>query len=413
MLAGGTLELIAGASQSATTIASGGILEIGAGATLSGFQVMAGVIVEAASGGVLTSTAVKNGGLEIVFAGGSAGGVVSSGGALELVGSNPDAGGVTFGKGSIREIGSGYTFVGGTVGSGLVVKILSGGSASGTTISSGGVEFVSARGVAIDAVVGSDGTLLVASGGTAVGVAAIGSGALVETTAGGTAVVSGTITNSGTLFASGALSLVDVLSGATVTGGGIAKIGNGIVDIAGPGDNQNVVFQSGGTGGLDIGVLGSAYAGIVSGFGQNVHQFIDFTAINAASATFSYTSASSSSGVLTVANGGTSASIDLSGHYTSASFHISAGSGGTVEIIDPPLPHQQIGFGPDTPACLGNIIEIGRQTIANDLLIGKIALLCNYIAAGFPATANGHGGTLATEMPLTDQQPMLTHPHAQ
>jgi hypothetical protein len=60
--------------------------------------------------------------------------------------------------------------------------------------------------------------------------------------------------------------------GATVTGGGTAKIGNGIVDIEAPGDNQNVAFQSGGTGGLDIGVLGSARTGTVSGFGQNVRR---------------------------------------------------------------------------------------------------------------------------------------------
>jgi hypothetical protein len=64
--------------------------------------------------------------------------------------------------------------------------------------------------------------------------------------------------------------------------GGVAKIGNGIVDIESAGDNQNVIFQAGGTGGLDLGVLGSAYTGVVSGFGQNVHQLIDFTAIGSA-----------------------------------------------------------------------------------------------------------------------------------
>jgi hypothetical protein len=57
---GGTLELVAGASQSATTIASGGIFGIGAGATLSGFQVNGCVIVEGASGGIITHTTVKN-----------------------------------------------------------------------------------------------------------------------------------------------------------------------------------------------------------------------------------------------------------------------------------------------------------------------------------------------------------------
>jgi hypothetical protein len=76
----------------------------------------------------------------------------------------------------------------------------------------------------------------------------------------------------------------------------------------------------------------------VSGFGQNTHQFIDFTAIGSAGASVSYTSTSSDGGVLTVSRGGSAvASIDLVGHYTSASFHISSGTGGGVEVVDPPV----------------------------------------------------------------------------
>lgn len=165
----------------------------------------------------------------------------------------------------------------------------------------------------------------------------VGSGAILETLSDGTALLASAVTNSGILFANGVHSLIlppDQPSPVVV----MPKIANGIVDIEGTGDNQNVVFQSGGTGGFDIGVLGSAYTGVVSGFGQNVHHFIDFTAINSVEATFSCTSTSSSSRVLTVMNGGTSASIDLSGRYTSASFHISSGTGGTVEIADPRSP---------------------------------------------------------------------------
>jgi hypothetical protein len=133
-----------------------------------------------------------------------------------------------------------------------------------------------------------------------------------------------------------------------------------------------VVFQSGGCGGLEIGVLGSAYTGTVSGFGQNTHQFIDFTAIGSASATFSYTSTSAKSGVLTVVSGGTSASIHLSGHYTSANFHITAGVGGSVEIVDPPVAAPPAAF------------------VSADL-----ALFVNYVAASFPAVA--HQGCFATD----------------
>jgi hypothetical protein len=98
-----------------------------------------------------------------------------------------------------------------------------------------------------------------------------------------------------------------------------------------------------GPAGSKLGVLGSAYTGTVSGFGQNTHQFIDLTDIDSAGATFSYTSISSDSGTLTVTSGGTSASITMSGHYTSASFHISSGTGGTVEVTDPPVAEQQPG----------------------------------------------------------------------
>ena len=53
---------------------------------------------------------------------------------------------------------------------------------------------------------------------------------------------------------------------------------------------------------------------------------------------------------------GTSASIDLSGHYTSASFHISAGTGGTVEIVDPPVAKQQPEF--SVPPLLGYLENV-------------------------------------------------------
>ena len=116
---------------------------------------------------------------------------------------------------------------------------------------------------------------------------------------------------------------------------------------------------------------------------------------------------SSSTSVLTVISGGTSASIDLSGHYTSASFHISAGIGETVEIIDPPLIGHQPGFGlPNTLGYIGH----GLETVIGDILTGKIALMGNYIAAGFPAVTHGQGANLASEVPQAEQQPILAHP---
>ena len=40
----------------------------------------------------------------------------------------------------------------------------------------------------------------------------------------------------------------------------------------------------------------------------------------------------------------------------------------------------------------------------------NIALFTNYMAASFVAATDGNGGTLVTEKPQTEQQPLLTHP---
>jgi len=53
----------------------------------------------------------------------------------------------------------------------------------------------------------------------------------------------------------------------------------------------------------------------------------------------------------------------------------------------------------------------GTLTVKNGTHVAKIALLGNYIAASFVTAADGHGGTLITEAPQTDQQPLLTQPH--
>ena len=112
--------------------------------------------------------------------------------------------------------------------------------------------------------------------------------------------------------------------------------------------------------------------------------------------------------MLTVISGGTSASIDLSGHYTSASFHISAGVGGSVAIFDPPVIAQQstLGFA-DTRGG----IEESADTVVGDTADGKLALLGNYIASEFTSVIDGHAGVPPTEPEHTGQQPLLTHPH--
>jgi hypothetical protein len=77
----------------------------------------------------------------------------------------------------------------------------------------------------------------------------IGAGAIIETS-GGTAIVSGTVTNGGTLFASATGDLIEIASGAVVNGG-VALIGDGIVEFAGS-SGESVRFLSNGSGGLKI-----------------------------------------------------------------------------------------------------------------------------------------------------------------
>ena len=128
-------------------------------------------------------------------------------------------------------------------------------------------------------------SILTLKGGT------IGAGAIIETS-GGTAIVSGTVTNGGTLFASATGDLIEIASGAVVNGG-VALIGDGIVEFAGS-SGESVRFLSNGSGGLKIAdTVGhtSAFSGRVSGFGGSGHskpeQFIDLVSVASAPNTIS------------------------------------------------------------------------------------------------------------------------------
>jgi hypothetical protein len=266
----------------------------------------------------------------------------------------------------------------------------------------------------------------------------IGAGAIIETS-GGTAIVSGTVTNGGTLFASAAGDLIEIASGAVVNGG-LALIGNGIVDIAGS-SGESVKFLSTGSGGLEIADTSghtSAFSGRVSGFGGSAHsnkvQFIDLVSVTSTLNTISlsYVSAAShTSGTLFVSSGGAVvAAINMVGAYTSANFSALADSNGKVKIIDPTVPNggtvssdtinssmphsgidlPDIAFGAHTTlAYTANAAGTGGTlTVSDGRHTAAIALLGNYMAGSFVAVADGHGGTLITQG-LTGQ-PLLTHP---
>jgi hypothetical protein len=122
------------------------------------------------------------------------------------------------------------------------------------------------------------------------------------------------------------------LSGGTVDGatiaGGTLELGSGA-----SAGSSTVVFDGGGSLKLDQAL---AYDFLVASF--TVLNALDFSAIAFASATKSYVG-DTSSGTLTVSDGTHSASIELLGNYTAASFNLgpeTGGGTGTV-VIDPPV----------------------------------------------------------------------------
>jgi autotransporter passenger strand-loop-strand repeat protein len=280
--------------------------------------------------------------------------------------------------------------------------IESAGKGSGTLIASAGSEYVLAG--------GSNSSTTVSSGGEQV---VYGTANSVTIKAGGYDYVEsgGKLSNagiSGTLFASGAGGKIEIAG--VVNGASVAEVGNGVVDILGS-SGERVTFQSGGSGELELDVLGSAYSGQVSGFGQNTKQLLDLTKINSAGATLSYASAAgNTSGTLTVTSGGISVSIKLIGTYTSNSFTISHDPGNHVEIIDPPVVAKG-GFA--TPATLGyagivnpteSLFTAGENRIAN------VPLLQQQMAAQFAPIVHDHN-TLVGAAAVSGSTALLAHGH--
>jgi hypothetical protein len=251
---------------------------------------------------------------------------------------------------------------------------------------------------------------------------------------GGSAIVTGTVVNSGTFVASGASSLIEIDSGGTVSGA--VTIGNGLVHVL-SGGSASVAFVATGSGGLaidDTNVNSSTFGGRVSGFGGANHtnhkQFIDLVSVTSAPNTISLSyvpAAANTSGTLFVSSGGvTVAAITMVGHYSAGNFHITAGSGGTVEIVDPAVPNggsvqtfpahgidlADIAFGAQTTlAYTANAAGAGGTlTVSDGRHAAAISLLGNYVAGSFVTAADGHDGTLVTEASQASPQPLLTQP---
>jgi hypothetical protein len=345
--------------------------------TLSGTTSNAGVLEGTTSRGLVIAGAVTNSKtLEAVGTSAtvaiastvintSVGVILASG-----VGANVDLDGATISGGTLR-----------TIGTGAVIETVSGttNTIAGATIAGGSL------------VEATSGSTLTISGGT------IGPAAIVETATSGTAIVSGTVSNSGTLFASGSGSLVEIANGAVVNGG-VAEVGNGIVDIKGA-SSEKVTFQAGGSGGLQLDdPLG--YTGKVIGFGvsggishADHNQYIDLTSVTYSAGEIATYSANSSNtgGVLTVSSGGQAvAKINLVGAYVTSNFHVRSGIGNTLEITDPSITEQQPG---ETAAAIagGTVLEINTPDSVKVIFGGSGGTLWLDQAETFAGTVAGFG----------------------
>jgi autotransporter passenger strand-loop-strand repeat protein len=417
---GGTLELLEHGSAVAFQIESGGTLEVGRDASLSGATVSNGVTLLVSRGEVTSTT-------------------VLSGGTLELLrhGTQTDT---TFNSGATLELGDRHEkLLGFTAGDGVTLKVLSGGTLIDDTISTGGSLVINGR-------VNVRGTL------TDSGTTSIGDGAILQTGKHATAILGGSIVNSGTLFAK--RGEIDIASGATVSGSGTAEVGNGIVNIQALSDNEDVIFQKHAHGGLELADTAAnptAFGGTISGFGTEHKQFIELTGVTSNSTvSLSYSSNSSSPGVLTVTSGGTVvASINVAGSYTTSSFHLASGSGGAVEILGSrdhedhdadesgksdvgktaktAVNHVKPGFDPNATFA-GTVAggdhsavwPVGDQqnspdqttTDATRTDLGNPVRLANYMASTFVGQGDGYGDQMIADPGQSAaQQPFLTNPH--
>ena len=274
---------------------------------------------------------------------------------------------------------------------------------------------------------------LTLSGGT------MSSGAVVRAASAGTVVLSGTIVNSGgTIFASGIHSEVDITSNAVVSGG-IVEIGSGTVHVE-SGGSATIAFLATASGGQlvieDSVTNPTAFAGTVSGFGgmnrTNHQQFIDLVDVQSApnQIHLSYTSVGSG-GTLIVSSGATLvAQISILGSYSATNFSAQNNSG-DVEIFDPTVPNggsvelggagafprqgidlPNIAFGAKTTLAYSENAAGtgGTLTVSDGRHAASIALLGDYIAGSFVLGADGHGGTVVSEVQQTEQKVLLAHP---
>jgi hypothetical protein len=211
-----------------------------------------------------------------------------------------------------------------------------------------------------------------------------------------------------------------------ITGiGSFALSGSGSLEF-GAADSENVAFTSGASGTVKFDhSLTAPFTGYLSGLStKNAVDLADLAwTPGKMKATFS---GNTSGGTLTVTNGTSSVALKLLGNYTTASWTLSKDSTGGTRVVDPPsltanangsaaagIDLSDISFGANTTLAysVNSDNTGGSLTVSDGFHAQSVALLGQYMASSFVMASDGHGGTLITDPPPSQQQ-LLTHPHA-
>ena len=186
------------------------------------------------------------------------------------------------------------------------------------------------------ALVNASGGVIVANGADAMtidtGSNTIQNAGEIASTASGGVTVESAVDNTGLLFAANGNLTVD----GAVTGAGRVDIDGASADFAST-FTQNVDF-TGTTGVLELAKSGD-YSGEISGFSKTVTTALDLEDIPFVSgATKASYSGTTTSGVLTVADGSHVARITLEGNYTTSALTVASDGHGGTKVVDPAKP---------------------------------------------------------------------------
>ena len=286
---------------------------------------------------------------------------------------------------------------------------------------------------AISQAIIDNGTMTISGGATFAG-AITGSG-IMNIQKGAAATFTGTITGSETFNVAGTMTISG--AGRAIISTPVSGIGSFILSNSASlefatRDSENITSSPGATGSLkfDDSLNAQFFTGQLSGLSTQGGNSVDLADLlwvqGKMSASYNGTS---KGGTLTISNGTNKVALNLLGNYIGASWMLSQDGGTGTLVKDPPVSGSLtpcanggaadsidlsgIGFGANTTLGYSPNSDNtgGTLTVGDGLHAQSIALLGQYMASSFVMASDGHGGTLITDPPPS-QQTLLAHPHA-